>query len=242
MEFISNIVDTLNGWLWSYILIVMLIGLGVWFTIGSGFVQIRCVKEMLRLITQTAGSDVGEGNISSFQAFCISTASRVGVGNIAGVAIAVVAGGPGAVFWMWLIALIGSASGFVESTLGQIYKVPREGGGFLGGPAYYIKNVLGNNAMAVLFAILISVTYGLIFNSVQSNTIAISFSTAFGVDRAVVGGVVTAQCVAQGEYWGNYSSKYITVGFDKDDRLIVGEFSDWEERGLRDAFQYHPAT
>ena len=79
MEFISNIVDTLNGWLWSYILIVMLIGLGVWFTIGSGFVQIRCVKEMLRLITQTAGSDVGEGNISSFQAFCISTASRVGL-------------------------------------------------------------------------------------------------------------------------------------------------------------------
>ena len=192
MEFISNIVDTLNGWLWSYILIIMLVGLGTWFTIGSGFVQIRCIKEMLRLITQTAGSNVGEGNISSFQAFCISTASRVGVGNIAGVAIAVVSGGPGAVFWMWLIALIGSASGFVESTLGQIYKVPRQGGGFLGGPAYYIKNVLGNKSMAVLFAILISVTYGLIFNSVQSNTIAISCSNAFGVDRAVIGGIVTA--------------------------------------------------
>ena len=171
MEFISNIVDTLNGWLWSYVLIAMLVGLGSWFTVGSGFVQIRCIKEMVRLITKTAGSKVGEGGISSFQAFCISTASRVGVGNIAGVAIAVVAGGPGAVFWMWLIALIGSASGFVESTLGQIYKVPRQGGGFLGGPAYYIKNVLGNKAMAVLFAVLISVTYGLIFNSVQSNTI-----------------------------------------------------------------------
>lgn len=192
MEMISNIVDTLNGWLWSYVLIIMLVGLGTWFTIGSGFVQIRCIGEMLRLITQTAGSDVGEGNISSFQAFCISTASRVGVGNIAGVAIAVASGGPGAVFWMWLIAIIGSASGFVESTLGQIYKVPREGGGFLGGPAYYIKNVLGNKAMAILFAVLISVTYGLIFNSVQSNTIAISCSNAFGVDRAVVGGIVTA--------------------------------------------------
>lgn len=192
MEMISNIVDTLNGWLWSYVLIVMLVGLGTWFTIGSGFVQIRCVGEMLRLITKTAGSKVGEGNISSFQAFCISTASRVGVGNIAGVAIAVVAGGPGAVFWMWLIAIIGSASGFVESTLGQIYKVPREGGGFLGGPAYYIKNVLGNKSMAVLFAVLISVTYGLIFNSVQSNTIAVSFSNAFGIDRAVIGGIVTA--------------------------------------------------
>ncbi len=192
MEFISNIVDTLNGWLWSYILIAMLVSLGTYFTVRTGFVQIRCLKEMVRLITNTAGSKVGENSISSFQAFCISTASRVGVGNIAGVAIAVVSGGPGAVFWMWLIALIGSASGFVESTLGQIYKVPRQGGGFLGGPAYYIKNVLGNKAMATLFAVLISVTYGLIFNSVQSNTIAISFNNAFGVDRAVVGGIVTA--------------------------------------------------
>ena len=85
MEFISNIVDTLNGWLWSYVLIAMLVGLGSWFTVGSGFVQIRCIKEMVRLITKTAGSKVGEGGISSFQAFCISTASRVGVGNIAGV-------------------------------------------------------------------------------------------------------------------------------------------------------------
>lgn len=192
MEVISNIVDTLNGWLWSYILIIMLVGLGCYFTLRTKFVQLRCIKEMLRLITHTAGSKVGENSISSFQAFCISTASRVGVGNIAGVAIAVVSGGPGAVFWMWLIALIGSASGFVESTLGQIYKVPRQGGGFLGGPAYYIKNVLGNKGMAVLFAVLISVTYGLIFNSVQSNTIAISCANAFGVDRAVVGGIVTA--------------------------------------------------
>ncbi len=192
MELISNLVDTLNGWLWSYILIAMLVCLGTYFTVRTGFVQIRCIKEMVRLITHTAGSNVGENGISSFQAFCISTASRVGVGNIAGVAIAVVSGGPGAVFWMWLIALIGSASGFVESTLGQIYKVPRQGGGFLGGPAYYIKNVLGNKAMAVLFAVLISVTYGLIFNSVQSNTIAVSFNAAFGIDRTIVGGIVTA--------------------------------------------------
>ena len=122
----------------------------------------------------------------------VSTASRVGTGNIIGVSTALCLGGFGSVFWMWLIALIGSASGFVESTLGQIYKVPRQGGGFLGGPAYYIKNVLGNKSMAVLFAVLISVTYGLIFNSVQSNTIAISCSNAFGIDRAVIGGVVTA--------------------------------------------------
>lgn len=111
-----------------------------------------------------------EGNeISPFQAFCVSTASRVGVGNIAGIAIAIVSGGPGAIFWMWFIAVIGSATGFVESTLAQIYKVPREGGnGFRGGPAYYLKNGLGHKLWAAIFAILISVTYGMIYNSVQS--------------------------------------------------------------------------
>ncbi len=196
MEFIENLVGTLNGFLWSNVLIVMLIGLGLWFTVRSGFVQICNIKEMLRLITKTAGSKVEDNGISSFQAFCISTASRVGVGNIAGIAIAVVTGGPGAIFWMWVIALIGSATGFVESTLGQIYKVPREDGGFRGGPAYYIKNVLGNKTMAVLFAVLISVTYGLIFNSVQSNTIAVSFSAAFGVDRTVIGAVIAVLTAA----------------------------------------------
>lgn len=196
MEFIENLVGTLNGLLWSNVLIVMLIGLGLWFTVRSGFVQICNIKEMLRLITKTAGSKVEDNGVSSFQAFCISTASRVGVGNIAGIAIAVVTGGPGAIFWMWVIALIGSATGFVESTLGQIYKVPREGGGFRGGPAYYIKNVLGNKTMAVLFAVLISVTYGLIFNSVQSNTIAVSFNAAFGIDRTIIGAVIAVLTAA----------------------------------------------
>ncbi len=196
MDFIKEIVGTLNGFLWSYVLIVMLIGLGVWFTLGSRFVQLRYIREMVRLITRTAGSKVGENHISSFQAFCVSTASRVGVGNIAGIAIAVVSGGPGAIFWMWIIALIGSATGFVESTLGQIYKVPRPGGGFLGGPAYYIKNALGNKPMAILFAILISVTYGLIFNSVQSNTMAVSFQHAFGMDRTAFGVCVSVLTAA----------------------------------------------
>lgn len=196
MEFIESMVGTLNGFLWSYVLIIMLIGLGLWFTLRSGFVQLRCIKEMVRLITKTAGSKVEKNSVSSFQAFCISTASRVGVGNIAGIAIAVVTGGPGAIFWMWVIALIGSATGFVESTLGQIYKVPREGGGFRGGPAYYIRNVLGNKPMAILFAVLISVTYGLIFNSVQSNTIAVSFSAAFGISRTAVGICIAALTAA----------------------------------------------
>lgn len=190
MEFIENLVGTVNGFLWSNVLIVMLLGLGLWFTVKTGFVQLTNIKEMLRLITKTAGSKVEDNAVSSFQAFCISTASRVGVGNIAGIAIAVITGGPGAVFWMWIIALIGSATGFVESTLGQIYKVPREDGGFRGGPAYYIKNVLGNKTMAIVFAVLISVTYGLIFNSVQSNTIAVSFSAAFGISRTAIGIVI----------------------------------------------------
>lgn len=190
MDFIESLVGTLNGFLWSYVLIIMLIGSGLWYTLRTGLVQVRCIKEMLRLITHTAGSKVEENGVSSFQAFCVSTASRVGVGNIAGIAIAVVTGGPGAIFWMWVIALIGSATGFVESTLGQIYKVPREGGGYRGGPAYYIKNVLNNGPMAVLFALLICSTYGLIFNSVQANTIAISFNNAFGLDRTVVGVII----------------------------------------------------
>ena len=116
----------------------------------------------------------------------------MGVGNIAGIAIAVVLGGPGAVFWMWVIATIGAASGFVESTLAQIFKVKRAGGGFAGGPAYYIRNVIGSPFFAGLFAVLISVTYGLIFNSVQANTMAISVQTSWGVSTLVTGLAVAA--------------------------------------------------
>ena len=183
-------VNFINGYLWSYVLIVMLIGLGLWFTVRTGFVQVRHLGEMVHLIGEGVGSKPREGHISTFQAFCISTASRVGVGNIAGIAIAVVTGGPGAVFWMWVIATIGAASGFVQLTLGQIYKVRKPGGGFLGGPAYYIKNVLGSPFFAGVFAVLISVTYGLIFNSVQANTIAASVQTTFNIDPVYTGVVV----------------------------------------------------
>ena len=139
------------------------------------------LPEMLRLLTEGVGTKTEGKQISTFQAFCVSTASRVGVGNIAGVAIAIVTGGPGAVFWMWLIAFIGCATGFVESTLAQIYKLPQQDGAFHGGPAYYIENALKQPAVAKLFAVLISVTFGLIYNSVQANTIALSVETAFGV-------------------------------------------------------------
>ena len=170
MELLNSLVGQINDILWSYVLIILLIGAGIIFTIRTKFVQIRFIKEMIRLIAGDAGNKMEGQQISSFQAFCVSTASRVGVGNIAGIAIAVVLGGPGAIFWMWIIAILGSATGFVESTLAQIYKVPRtDSNGYLGGPAYYINNALHSPKTAVFFAILISITYGLIFNSVQSN-------------------------------------------------------------------------
>jgi len=191
MEWMNDVIATVNDVLWTYILITLLIAAGLWFSVKTGFVQIRLLPEMLRLLTEGAAGRVKAGHISPFQAFCISTASRVGVGNIAGIAIAVVLGGPGAVFWMWMIALIGAASGFVESTLAQLYKVPLSGGGFRGGPAYYIRNVLRAPRAAMFFAVLISVTYGLIFNSVQANTISLSLQTAFGWQPLYIGTGVT---------------------------------------------------
>jgi len=186
VELCHELINDINGVIWTYLIIWGLIGLGVYFTFKTALVQLKMLPEMLRLITSSAGSKTVGQEVSGFQAFCVSTASRVGVGNIAGVAIAIVTGGPGAVFWMWLIAFIGCATGFVESTLAQIYKLPRGNGKFHGGPAYYIKNALGQPRIAKLFAFLISVTFGLIYNSVQANTIVLSAETAFGLDATVV--------------------------------------------------------
>lgn len=184
MDSMNAAVNAVNDVLWSYVLIVVLIACGLYFTFATRFVQVRMLPEMLRLLTEGIGKQTEGHAISSFQAFCVSTASRVGVGNIAGVAIAIVTGGPGAVFWMWLIAFIGCATGFVESTLAQIYKLPRGNGKFHGGPAYYIKNALHQPGVAKLFALLISVTFGLVYVSVQANTIALSAQT-IGIDPAI---------------------------------------------------------
>ena len=187
MDKILKLVDTTNTFLWSYILIIMLISLGLYFTFRTKFVQFRYFKEMFRLLGDGASKEnKEEGKVSSFQAFCISTASRVGTGNIAGIAIAIVTGGPGAIFWMWLIALVGSASSFVESTLAQIYKV-KDGKSFRGGPAYYIEQGLKKKWMGVTFAILITVSFGFVFNAVQANTVSQAFNTAFGVDKLTMG-------------------------------------------------------
>ena len=189
MDFLNAVVGSVNDFLWTYIIIVVLVGCGLWFTLSTGFVQLRALPEMVRLLAGDLGRrPSGRKAISSFQAFCVSTASRVGVGNIAGVAIAIVTGGPGAVFWMWVIAFIGTATGFVESTLAQIYKIPRGHGLFHGGPAYYIRNALGQPTVAKLFAVLISVTFGLSYVSGQANTIALSMEKAFGIETWVMGG------------------------------------------------------
>lgn len=171
----------------SYILIAMLIVIGVYFTIKTGFVQLRMLKEMFRLLGEGVikGKD-GHRGISSFQAFCISTASRVGTGNLAGVAIAITIGGPGSVFWMWIMAIIGASSSFVESTLAQIYK-EKDGDHFRGGPAYYIEKALGLKWLGVLFSIIITIVFGLIFNSVQANTITLAFEKAFFIDKKTLG-------------------------------------------------------
>ena len=128
--------------------------------------------------------------ISSFQAFAVSLASRVGTGNIAGVAIAIAMGGPGAVFWMWIVAIIGSSNAFIESTLAQLFKV-RGDHSYRGGPAYYISKGIGSRWYAVAFAILITVTFGLAFNSVQANTIALAFENTFGTGTIVTAVVLT---------------------------------------------------
>lgn len=191
MDLFNKIILSINDFLWTYILIAMLLILALYFTWKTNFVQFRYIKEMFRLLGDGASSKKEKGSVSSFQAFCISTASRVGTGNLAGIAIAISVGGPGAIFWMWLIALLGAASSFVESTLAQIYKVKDKDGSFRGGPAYYMEKALNKKWMGVIFSILITITFGLIFNSVQSNTITSAFNEAFGINKNIIGIVLT---------------------------------------------------
>ena len=187
---LNELISSVNDAVWGYVLIAALVSCGLWFTWRTRFVQFRMVGEMIRLLTDSAIDTVetqvkenaaGERSkhISSFQAFAVSVATRVGTGNLAGVASAIAIGGPGAVFWMWVIALIGSATAFVESTLAQLFKQKHKDS-FLGGPAYYIQRGLHQRWMAVLFAVLITCQFGLSNNSIQSNTICGAMQEAFG--------------------------------------------------------------
>jgi AGCS family alanine or glycine:cation symporter len=174
------IVDV-NDVFWSYLLIPLVIGAGLWFTFRSKFVQVRMFPEMIRVLGDKALPDAqGRKSVSSFGAFTISAAARVGTGNIAGVAAAITLGGPGAVFWMWVMATVGAASAFVESALAQLYKVRDYDGTYRGGPAYYMQRGLGKRWLGVLFAVTITLTFGFVFNAVQANTIVSVVGGSFG--------------------------------------------------------------
>ena len=175
-EAFSGLIDTVSSYMYSYILIVLLLGVGLWFTLRSKFVQLRMLPESIRVVSE---KPKGENAISAFQALMVSTASRVGTGNIVGVASAIAAGGCGAVFWMWIIALVGGASAFVESTLAQIYKKRDPEGGSYGGPSYYIQAALKNRALGVLFAVALIATYAGGFNMLCSFNLINSF-TSYG--------------------------------------------------------------
>jgi alanine or glycine:cation symporter, AGCS family len=189
VEIIQNLIGQANSLLWGYILIGLLLGLGFYFTVKSGFVQIRHLVEMFRVISEKK-SPREKGGISSLQAFFIGAATRIGTGNLAGVAMAIALGGPGAVFWMWIVAVLGGASAFVESTLAQIFKV-KDKDGFKGGPGYYMEKQLGKRWLSTIFAVTIILSFGTTFNAVQSNTIASALNNSFGLNELVVGIVLT---------------------------------------------------
>ena len=198
----NELITHINDAIWGYVLIGVLVACGVWFTWKTKGVQFRMIGEMFRLLTDSATSGTNRlsdknerhKHISSFQAFAVSVATRVGTGNLAGVATAIAIGGPGAVFWMWIIALLGSATAFIESTLGQLFK-QRHKDSFIGGPAYYILKGLHCKWMAYLFAILITITFGLSYNSIQSNTICGAMQEAFGWNPLVVGVVLSVMAL-----------------------------------------------
>ena len=218
---VHNIIYNIQDWLWTYVNIVLLVGCAVYFTLRTGGVQFRMFKEMMRLVfhstegkrkanegeeaqkvcegTTAEGKKAKEGKsekqISSFQAFVVALASRIGTGNLAGVATAISVGGPGAIFWMWVMALFGSATAFVESTLAQLYKRRGEGA-FYGGPAYYMYHGLHRRWMGVLFSVLMILTFGFANNAMQSNTIALAWQQAFEVPLEWMGGILCLLTVA----------------------------------------------
>lgn len=192
-----EIINLINDWLWTYLMVGLLLGAALFFTVYSRGVQFRMIPEMVKLLFESSKNHENPDDplpkkktINSFQAFAVSLASRVGTGNIAGVAIAIAVGGPGAVFWMWVVAFIGSANAFIESTLAQLFKV-RGKDEFRGGPAYYIMKGLHQKWWAITFSVLITLTFGLAFNTVQANTIVTAFNNTFGLPPLWVGIVTT---------------------------------------------------
>ena len=197
-------INSLNDFLWTYVVIVLLVGCAIYFTVRSKGVQFRLLKDMIKVIvdrpiynnkvSETTSSASVESEklkkIGSFQAFAVSLSSRVGTGNLAGVASAIFVGGPGAVFWMWVMALLGAATAFVEATLAQLYK-RRGKDSYYGGPAYYMEFGLHRRWMGILFAVLITITFGMANQVVQSNTLCDALSDASGIDHMWIGVTIT---------------------------------------------------
>ncbi|MFS0639224.1 alanine/glycine:cation symporter family protein [Mesobacillus foraminis] len=219
------LVNSLNGILWSTPVIYICLGIGLLFSVLTRFLQIRHIKDMVLLMFRGKSSDAG---VSSFQALSIALSGRVGTGNIAGTATAIAMGGPGAVFWMWTIAFIGAGSAFVESTLGQIYKVKQDGI-YRGGPAYYIEKGIGKKWFAVLFAVSALLAMSLLMPGIQSNSIALGLENAFGMSKVltgvilvvllgaiIFGGVKRIATVAQ------YAVPFMAIGYILVALIIVG--------------------
>ncbi|MGP0170305.1 alanine/glycine:cation symporter family protein [Pseudomonas sp. NCHU5208] len=181
--------DLLNDLIWSKLLIVMLIGLGLFFTIASRFVQFRYFSSMFRIFSEAFQRQPGQ--LSSFQALMLSVAGRVGAGNIAGVSVAIMLGGPGAIFWMWVVALVGMATSYFECSLAQLYKRREPDGSYRGGPAFYIQHGLKQRWLGIVVSLLLLVTFGFGFNAVQSFTVASSLHDTFGVPTLVSGIALT---------------------------------------------------
>lgn len=178
LSFISEI-------LWGSVMIYLLLGCGIWFTWRTGYIQFRYIRQFSKSLKRSLAPC--EGGLTSFQVLCISLAARVGSGNLAGVALAIAVGGPGAVFWMWVAAIIGMASSFAECSLAQLYKERDANGQFRGGPAWYMSRGLGMRWMGVLFSLFLLLAYGLIFNTVQANSTAHALKYAFDVPRSATG-------------------------------------------------------
>ncbi|WP_143323090.1 alanine/glycine:cation symporter family protein [Candidatus Riesia pediculischaeffi] len=187
-----QLIDKLNNFLWSYLLTYFLILIGLYLTVGTRFVQIKNFFHMFTILKGSNRSN--KFGISSFQALCTTLASRVGTGNLTGVAIALNLGGIGSIFWMWIAAMIGMATSFSESTLAQVYKIIDKKGHYYGGPAYYIEKGLNMRWMGVLFSILLIISFGLVFNSVQSNSIVKAVSLAFNINSLYIGTWISITC------------------------------------------------
>lgn len=181
----TDLINLMNDLLWGSILVYLLVGVGIFFTFRLGFIQFRHFGHMFSVLKNSRKAD--KAGISSFQALCTSLAARVGTGNMAGVAVALTAGGPGAIFWMWMTAMLGMATSFAESTLAQLYKTRDKDGNYRGGPAYYMEKGLGMRWMGVLFSLFLMIAFGLVFNAVQANSITNAMNNAFGFEPMMIG-------------------------------------------------------